>query len=688
MYPLTKFFAEKLMLEWIDRDLAVFNQDLRRNIAFWYAHMAGYVPGDIQTALASFSGTSERRAALEAYKSGLTSDAWINLKNTQDTSGDWVNRDWELFHHWIKLAALGAEKEEIAQVISIAKTKGLPIPQTLDADQWHLWSHWMPVDVSAADIPEATIPILRTHTFDGVKLREYFGYQFLGEGQPGYKYKREPPSSCFGPGALVVMADGSLKPIENVCAGDQVKTPDGKRSVLLLAAPKRGNRQLYNMKGYNFGFTASHPFMIFDGKPETSGVYAAVKPVDLLRVVPTLAQFGITALHQKPKLTRHTKTGSAPVTAGPINLVEGKLPDTVYDLYLDLGEDGRSEYFAGDSRAQFLTSSEIPRYLAAPAAAAAILHVLKETALNIVSALEDVPDEVFAGALQMTLASFAPGMMAEIGPKLNALTSRILTDDETSAQDSGELLAGITSFAGAFADDAGHYNQRLGLLYDMFVAQFGSVFHATIQLGWRSFDLADLQGATILAVSVYGLELSGRDLGIPANEADIGVELSRGAASYERVVPVLPSASTNHSYYTADQIVYFPEWRNTLAPAGGASLEWQISVTLLSRKSGERVPWKASVPLPQEIDFGYESFSSFAVDRSGEVIGQVAFDARALNVGGYAADIEAKKKWRPVHEQLVAQWLAELCIEFINANLDNAVVAGLTLAGINKARAN
>jgi hypothetical protein len=133
-------------------DLLIYNSKLSGARASWYAVIAGEFDGDIKTALAAIPEAA-RPAAREAYISGLTSDAYINLMATRyNASGSWSNRDWDLFHHWIKLKALGASDDEIDRTITEAKDEGLPVPDDLQAAAWRGWSKWLGADLRGSDL--------------------------------------------------------------------------------------------------------------------------------------------------------------------------------------------------------------------------------------------------------------------------------------------------------------------------------------------------------------------------------------------------------------------------------------------------------------------------------------------------------------------------------------------------------
>jgi hypothetical protein len=516
-----------------------------------------------------------------------------------------------------------------------------------------------------------------------VSITEGNSYEFTANGQPGNRYRQVPSSCCFGPGAQVVMADGSLRPIESIAPGERVKTPDGDRAVLLLSTPLRGQRTLYRIDDLRFTFTASHPFLIDGGGSSATGTFAAVDPERLARMVPTLSQYGIRPMGGTPdlRLTSYGEGGTKRYQPRDVHADDSAQPGSLYDLVLEPGDDGRSEYFVGDDARQLLVSSEIPRFMAAPATAAVIVQVLQETAPGILATLDRVPDEGFADILSIGLRGLASTMMAHIGPEFTRSvfgeTPVFLgLDAAATAAATGER---VEAFArGLVHEDGLTYNDRLGLVLDFFVASFAEQLQAAIRLAWRSFDLADHEGEMLLAVTVYALELFDASTAIAVDDATLTLTLSDGEARYERVQPVLASGSTDQNYYTTDEVSYFPEWRPAVVPPDLATggTDWTLTIALRARNASEPAPIQGVTSLPRFIVHGYEAMSVPVHDRSGRVCGRAAMDVRTLRPSGRAAELEARARWSPEMELRVAHHLAPLVSQYVSDNFPVAIVAG------------
>lgn len=98
---------------------------------------------------------------------------------------------------------------------------------------------------------------------------------------------------CFRRGAMVRMADGALRAIETIRPGDQVLTPKGSNTVLLVSMPIRGKPPLYAINHRYFQFAATHPFLLYGSEHADHPHYACVDPVRLMNDTPTLSMRGI-----------------------------------------------------------------------------------------------------------------------------------------------------------------------------------------------------------------------------------------------------------------------------------------------------------------------------------------------------------------------------------------------------------
>ncbi|QBR04366.1 hypothetical protein [Paraburkholderia pallida] len=666
MHAVTSSLRPQLLIDNINRDIDAFNADLRARGARWYAHIAAVTDGVIKDALAALSRTPADLASAKAdYIRGLTSDAWINMKRAQDASGNWSDRDWELFHHWIKLAALGASDTEIDATISTTVGKGLPVPESLKAGNWLRWSNWMPQRIGGGDLSDATGAMLKEicRVYPGARwpscLREANSFEFTANGQPGTGYRRAPGGSCFAPGAMVVLTDGTLKPIESVQVGDEVRTPRGTRRVMLCAAPMRSGRPLFRFAGVDFAFTASQPFLIHSTNAGTAGEYAAVNPERLAASVPSFNQFGIRGLEREstPDLVCHEGEGihrpDQPRAIEPAPL-EGV--DTLYDLVLEPDEEGRSEYFVGDRNSQFLVSSELPRFLSAPATTAATLHVLKECASEVLALLALVPDPAVHDLLALALESLAHDLLpaaaaSSPSPRAANSTGVLQLARGTSADLTTAVCAFTTRFAAA---NTLGYDQRMAAFLDLFLSTFAQQFHAAIRQGWRRFELAPEDEDAVLAVSIHGLELFGSVHAPALSDAVLSLTLECGARTIGQTLPVDVAASTTGFLYAGDGAAYFRGWRQAVDATPPARLR----VTLQRRSDGQKADCSSDVHSPFPGSSGFVSLCAPVLAGDGRPVGRVCLDVRCVAEPVRAQEEAARAAWTQADEAAFAERLA------------------------------
>jgi hypothetical protein len=89
-------------------------------------------------------------------------------------------------------------------------------------------------------------------------------------------------NKCFVSGTEVLFADGSIKPIEEVKAGDRLQGQEGAANeVAELKRPQLGQRPLYSFNGGAYFVTDSHPFMTEDGWKSIDPAATALENLDL-----------------------------------------------------------------------------------------------------------------------------------------------------------------------------------------------------------------------------------------------------------------------------------------------------------------------------------------------------------------------------------------------------------------------
>ena len=133
-----------------------------------------------------------RDAAAAQY--GALMEAIAPIRAMWAASGMWQNMRYELYHHYIKMAALTLTPQQIDGIIVRAKAAGMPIPADLDAGVWHKCRDFRGADqwVSEADIlPECREPLTESRVrplqgfwdvrMDPIGMPEYGAEYFVNQ---------------------------------------------------------------------------------------------------------------------------------------------------------------------------------------------------------------------------------------------------------------------------------------------------------------------------------------------------------------------------------------------------------------------------------------------------------------------------------------------------------------------------
>ncbi|NEO88544.1 MAG: hint domain-containing protein, partial [Spirulina sp. SIO3F2] len=225
----------------LSTDLGDSNNALKPALAASYLAVfeAGYEP--TTTALKAISASEMEPASALLNQAISNGQFTANINQAISMGGDSTNAaTWFLFNLWIALKALGYSDVDTA--IANYKKKGLNVPIEVDAGSW--WtggytSWYSPLsgndvmrlkatsEAISSSMPELVTEIVWPLSFPQPK-------PYIGNWPNGYsnsfcqwgslsRYKPQ-PSSCFGQGTLVLMADGQTKPIESIQLGDEVQS--------------------------------------------------------------------------------------------------------------------------------------------------------------------------------------------------------------------------------------------------------------------------------------------------------------------------------------------------------------------------------------------------------------------------------------------------------------------------------
>ena len=497
IYWQTKSTRGKVNKSAVDQDVDSFNRTMRSKAVAFYTHI-----------LAKELPLSPDQSALNEYISVITDPVWIQYHLKQYNDGTWKNMEWCIFHHWVKLSALGASDNQINGVISkISAT--LPIPPVVSANSWKNYiTPWMNPDrVDHIDIDnEARSKELATKVNINpsggpmtpslpVRIKEGYSKDFMNG--PGKKYRkssRHGGGSCFTGNTMVLMADGTSRPISTIKCGDTVMSKYGSRTVAFVSKPLRLNRSLYSINGHSFKFTETHPFVNPDHcKKNKIEPYAlAVNPHRLATAIPFMAWVGYRDLRVGSYLCgpNRSHVEVSKLEEFPCTTENEKLL-TMFDLILQPDDTGYFEYYVGQEGNWFLIASEIPPLFVAnptfPSTTNAILIAVK------------IAHEKGKGDLKNA---------DKRSSRLKIFTIFTNTHDsrhqwaipKVSTLDQANTATSTLQWQDLFLEE-NEYNFVAGQLCEAIIEEHGEELHHSICLGYRRF--VNCPQAEVTALSLF-----------------------------------------------------------------------------------------------------------------------------------------------------------------------------------------
>jgi hypothetical protein len=686
MWNVTSRLRPQILIGNAQSDINNRNSQIFHTGSNWYAYVLPLDPGAVKTAFDQIPAAS-RNVAQAIYIDALKSPEWITAKRAAFVSGQWTDRSWELFHHWVKLQCLGASKATIDSVIDNVIGQQLPVPTDVDARNWQSYRAWAPDNLSWKDVQgDASAGMLREVCYVYIGndfpscMQESYSFEFTANSQPGNKYRQPPNSSCFGAGAMVVMADRSRKPIAQVRTGDHVLTPSGKGKVLLVSAPLRASRPLYSFAGFGFQFTNTQPFVTYQSLyVSTAPRLACIAPLRLIDAVPTLSLDGVVGL-APPAGTQLGKLGPVslePFTVPPIaEHAPSAESDRVYELIVHAEGYGICDYFVGDAGIALLVSPEIPSYRAYPEATEAILLTLEGCAESVLAAIAQAPDADVSDVLQVGMASVAGLLLPNVLRLIAAAPDPDGAggDPQPEPRSTGHLarleqkVQGlIARLDGAAPSDPATIN-RLSSLYATLIEAFGIQYAGALDLGWRIFRYVEPRFGTVLSVSAYSVELDG-SIVLPAG-TPISLEIALGYADQEfvRRLPASPPPKSGY-YYGFQDVAYFDVWRD----GAQTPLGWTVRFTVFRDDTGETLGITASADLPAELEGGFRMAGALVLDPTGRQSGRINYDLRVADEATYDLEQVARHRWTPAKRLELAQALGAAGGKYIAKRFPPAV---------------
>ena len=493
IYKISDSIKKEMRKEAIDRQIQNSNSLINSRLWIWYAQVFMHEMPEYASLVTELGGPDQ---ALLKYEGMLLSSQWLEMVTQMLITGNSPDPEWFFYHSWIKLICLGVrDLDNLIDEIVRGTNENLPNP--VRKDTWRSYRTWMPTNlISYAQFKEADSRIVKYAYLESgdvyVKVPEFYAQSFLDD--PGNKYKNA-PSSCFAAGAMVRMADRTLRAIEHIQAGDQVLTPNGPRSVMLLVNENLAGRYLYSLNDCTAKFTALHPFVRAGEKHEPQ--LAAIEPRHLGFNMPTMNALGIVPLTEDTVLrayqTTECKVEPAKSTIRqvlehePQANVNGE--QLVYDLILEPNELGTSEYYIGDDSIQFLAMSEFPVFMRAPRLTATMLIMLHTMYENIGDAginLESINSFVAQHLLSQCLNDSIVRALAVI-QDVHAVNTREIISVFQS-QPLPKLLANHLSYYRGEHPKNAHYHRSNGRWATLLFSKHAEQLQGAVYMGWRRFS--------------------------------------------------------------------------------------------------------------------------------------------------------------------------------------------------------
>ena len=635
IYHQTKDTRNRVSIGAVNRDVDSFNKTLRSKAVTWYTHI-----------LAKEFPLYPNHTDLKAYISVITGEPWASYHQKKLVDGTWKNPEWDLFHHWVKLSALGASDAKISDTMDKMRKAGLTIPDSVSARSWRNYiTPWMNPDrVNHFDVDrEARGPQLETAYYPSpggfpAVIKEENSSEFMANGQPGSKYRHSTGGSCFTGDTLVFMADHTSKPISKIRSGDKVMSTIGSRTVAFVSKPLRLGRTLYSINGCSFKFTETHPFInpkYLETTAMTTEPYVlAINPHRLAIRIPPMAWCGCDTL----------KVGSFLCGPGYTTKVE-RLDEyesteeeestVMYDLILEPDDTGHFEYFVGGDT-KFLVASEIPQ-LSSPtpftlSATNAILLAVNESRAKIKETFGHYGPMKFREEMYkfVTLFTF------HSRPKWNVHkvpASNVSSKDFTSLK----FPSAMQDLMKIFSEGEIEYDFVAGELFEVLLEKHGEELHQLIRLGYRVFP--DDHKCGILALSLFDFKYSHlAQYSECTDRLDEKLTIHVTVENHNSIIrPIEEYASTVHTHHF-DSIIYV-DMRNH-----SDMQEIEVKFEFFRQQNTKHFTAVQYIQLKPVSPYCRFETTAWRHEHT-EVVGTFSFDMRMISEEACEYEKEAGKNW-------------------------------------------
>jgi hypothetical protein len=619
-------------------DLTNYNRQFLPALSASYlaVFQAGYSP--TATTLNAIISAGQGAAACTTLTTAIAEGQFTaDINEAIAMGGDSTNAAvWFLYNLWITLHALGSA--DVDGAIRQFQSAGLTVPSEVGPGNWWnggytSWYHSLSgsdvVSVASgtitAGLPEEVMTVYvgdpPSTVQSNTSVSNGYAQSLCTWGSLNW-YKPQDPS-CFGQGTGVLMADGSVKPIERVQLGDAVQSQFGPRKVVLIETPKRATRTLYQVNGLDLFVTAAHPFRAAAG---SGPMRVAVDPWALIDGIPTMIAGGVGTLSAGVVLAGRGRHGPQDVTIDQLVAHDpGGEEEYVYDLLLENWEKGYATYFVGGPETFFAVDAET----------ADPVHHLPSTAA-IVAAM----DVVLPHCRQR---------LTDPDTAVPALLTGLKLDDLTQ----GARAAARSSIGGKLKRPAlpgpdfymqnGAWDAHASTVEFHLVRHFGRMLRRETAMGWRSQASAPAHGDHF-TVCVHDLELIG-DAPIPAN-TPIEIQLHlRGWSLSDDIMQKIafPAQATPLWLMLVDQVIDFGRIHTDVRPA----------VLIGTIKTGDAPFGRFRAAITEELLQGSRA-DHFVFRSSGEIVGRIALEQRRIAGRDLVLERRYAAQWTKRHALSIA----------------------------------
>ena len=687
---ITSVGGENINQSTVDAAMAKHNKELRAHAWGGYQYlMVRYFEPASKPYSALTADEAKKADARNTYIGYLKSDEWVTAKYAEYISGEWTDQAWELYHHWIKLYALGATFEEIDGVISYLLSldfhPSFPIPNEVNAANWRDYIYWYePADISWEDIKNVCSPAMTARHCDpplvtrtplGPKYTqncqdEAIAKKFVNKG-PGSRFTAS-YGGCFAGDARVLMADGSTRAIAEIEAGDDVQTPSGPKKVRARIETNHRVVHFCRLNDEATRFTADHLFATAYALQDEAPDYASVNPVRAMRAVPLMAPYGITQLTAgEPDLIQWDGGSQKPYRVSSVEQLElDPSGANVYDLIIAPNDKNRSEYLVALGDAFVVSGSGFAHYRADPITMRAFTEIVDTVWPQIQDELAWLPkqswDEALAECIDTATSMLLRNTLAEISEWDS--DERTDADFEIGEPEPNLVDHHLLSYQAPHPSD--HFDRQKFVFYTLLAEAIVEPLDAAIMMGWRRVKPVSPAAATELGLGLHAVETDGEYSAIPGDRLNLSVTLARGHSRETHMMPLRAESENGGFYQGFDQSLSFANWR-PIADAT-ASPPWELEFRLFKDGNKKPLPLVGTAILPNRFEHGFRTMVGMVYNEDRQLSGRVRFSAypstpEISRQGQNNRDTWNKRKRRTFARQLSKQYSAVFPEAFLAA---------------------